>query len=58
VETKTYEMGVLRVLGFNKSGVVALVLIQALSYVVPALIAGMILSIPFLLVFYFKFLKN
>jgi ABC-type antimicrobial peptide transport system permease subunit len=55
VETKTYEMGVLRVLGFNKSGVVALVLIQALSYVVPALIAGMILSIPFLLVFFFKY---
>ena len=27
VETKTYEMGVLRVLGFNKVGVICLILI-------------------------------
>ena len=27
VETKTYEMGVLRVLGFNKIGVICLILI-------------------------------
>jgi ABC-type antimicrobial peptide transport system permease subunit len=50
VETKTYEMGVLRVLGFNKLGVIFLILIQAMSYVIPAIICGMILSIPFLLV--------
>ncbi|CAD8101464.1 unnamed protein product [Paramecium primaurelia] len=49
VETKTYDLGVLRVLGFNKLGVVFMVLIQALSYVLPAIIVGIILSIPFLL---------
>jgi hypothetical protein len=48
VETKTYEMGVLRVLGFNKLGVVFLILVQALSYVLPAIVCGLILSIPFL----------
>jgi ABC-type antimicrobial peptide transport system permease subunit len=50
VETKTYEMGVLRVLGFNKLGVVLLILTQALSYVLPAIVFGLILSIPFLYV--------
>jgi ABC-type antimicrobial peptide transport system permease subunit len=48
VETKTYELGVLRVLGFNKIGVIVLIIIQALSYVIPAIICGILLSIPFL----------
>ncbi|KAM3144375.1 hypothetical protein pb186bvf_003539 [Paramecium bursaria] len=48
VETKTYDLGVLRVLGFNKLGVVLLVITQALSYVIPAIIAGLTLSFPLL----------
>jgi ABC-type antimicrobial peptide transport system permease subunit len=51
VETKTYQLGVLRVLGFNKIGVVLLIIIQALSYVLPAVCCGILLSIPFLMVF-------
>ena len=51
VETKTYDLGVLRVLGFNKLGVVLLVITQALSYVIPAIIAGLMLSFPLLVVY-------
>ena len=57
VETKTYDLGVLRVLGFNKLGVVLLVITQALSYVIPAIIAGLTLSFPLLVVKYY-FLYN
>jgi len=48
VETKTYDLGVLRVLGFNKLGVIFLVITQAMSYVMPAVISGILLSIPLL----------
>lgn len=48
VETKTYELGVLRVLGLNKLGVVSLILVQSLSYVIPAVIFGFVLSVPLL----------
>ena len=56
VETKTYDLGVLRVLGFNKLGVVLLVITQALSYVIPAIIAGLMLSFPLLVVIIFIFI--
>ena len=55
VETKTYDLGVLRVLGFNKLGVILLVITQALSYVIPAIIAGLTLSFPLLVVKYYFF---
>ena len=46
VETKTYEIGVLRVLGLNKVGIMSLILVQCSFYVFPAVIAGILLSIP------------
>jgi len=48
VETRTFEMGVLRMVGLNKMGLVELILIQALSFVIPGIAVGMVLSFPFL----------
>ena len=48
VETKTFEFGVIRMLGLNKLGIAQLVLIQALFFVIPGLILGVLLSHPLL----------
>lgn len=48
VETKTYELGVLRVLGLNKIGVIFLIITQSLSYVIPAVFVGFCLAFPLL----------
>jgi len=48
VETKTFEFGVIRMLGLNKIGVAELILIQALFFVAPGLILGILSSIPLL----------
>jgi ABC-type antimicrobial peptide transport system permease subunit len=39
-------MGVVRVLGINKAGVIWLIIVQSMFYVVPAVITGLLLSIP------------
>ena len=46
VETKTFDMGVVRVLGLNKVGVIIMILLQSLSYVVPGIILGLVFSLP------------
>jgi len=46
VETKTYELGVIRVLGLNKIGLAVLILTHTLMFVIPAIVLGIILSIP------------
>ena len=50
VETKTYEMGIMRMLGMNKIGIILMILVQAFSFVVPGIILGLIGSIPFLMI--------
>ena len=44
VETRTFEVGTMRMLGLTKAGVVQLFLIQAFLYAIPAYIFGMIVS--------------
>jgi len=44
IETKNFEIAVFRTLGLNKIGVVSLILIQSLSYVIPAVILGLLCS--------------
>ncbi|EAR92340.1 efflux ABC transporter, permease domain protein (macronuclear) [Tetrahymena thermophila SB210] len=44
VETKTYELGVLRIIGLNKVGVVIMILSQSLSFVIPGVIIGILLA--------------
>ena len=46
VETKTYELGVIRVLGLNKIGLAVLILTHTLMFVIPAIVLGIVLSIP------------
>ena len=52
VETKTFEIGVMRLVGLTKSGFVGLVMTQAAMYVLPSVIAGFILSIPSIALIY------
>jgi hypothetical protein len=49
VETKTFESGVMRLLGISKWNVITMIMIQSLLFVVPSIIVGYCLSIPALL---------
>eukprot|EP01130_Rhizamoeba_saxonica_P014410 TRINITY_DN6293_c0_g1_i1.p1 TRINITY_DN6293_c0_g1~~TRINITY_DN6293_c0_g1_i1.p1 ORF type:complete len:1033 (-),score=164.52 TRINITY_DN6293_c0_g1_i1:42-3140(-) len=44
VETKTFELGVLRMIGAKKKAIIMLVLVQALSYSLPSWIFGILAS--------------
>ena len=46
VETKTFEIGVMRLIGLTKFGFVGLILTQATMFVLPSVIMGFLLSIP------------
>ena len=46
VETKTFEIGVMRLVGLTKFGFVGLILTQATMFVLPAVMVGFVLSIP------------
>ena len=46
VETKTFEIGVMRMVGLSKRGFVAMLFIQAGCFVFPSVIAGFICSMP------------
>ena len=48
VETKTFEIGVMRLMGLSKSGFVALILTESMCFVFPSIFAGFICSIPVL----------
>jgi len=49
VETRTFEMGVIRMLGLDKRGIVELIFVQALTFVIPGIILGLIISVPLLI---------
>jgi len=44
VESRTFEMGVMRMIGTKRSGLVGLLLTQAMTYAVPAIIIGLPLA--------------
>jgi ABC-type antimicrobial peptide transport system permease subunit len=48
IETKTFELAVLRVQGLNKVGIISLILVQSSFYVFPAVLIGILLAIPIL----------
>jgi ABC-type antimicrobial peptide transport system permease subunit len=52
VETKTFEMGVIRMVGLSKLGITAMVFLQGLYFVFPAIVLGFIFCSPFLKVIY------
>ena len=44
VEDKTYEFGMLRALGFNTDNVIITIMFQAVTFIVPGVISGLMLS--------------
>lgn len=52
VETKTFEIGVMRMIGLSKKGIIFMVIIQAFLFVLPALIIGIAASFPALWAIY------
>jgi len=45
VESKSFEFGVMRMVGLSKGNVVALIIIQSFTFVIPSLIFGFIFSL-------------
>ena len=48
VETKTFEIGVMRLMGLSKAGFVALILTESMCFVFPSIVTGFICSMPIL----------
>lgn len=46
VETKTFEFGVMRMVGLSKSGIISMILLQSFLFVLPSVIAGFALTFP------------
>mgnify|MGYP000368415639 CR=1 FL=1 len=46
VETKTFEIAVMRLVGLNKGGLISLIMTQAALFVIPAVVVGFIFSVP------------
>lgn len=46
LETKTMEIGMMRMVGLSKSGIVLMIFLQCCMFVLPALVFGFILSFP------------
>ena len=48
IETKTFEFGVMRLVGLSSRGLISLIAIQAVFFVFPAIVFAFILSVPIL----------
>jgi len=48
VETKTFEIGVMRMVGLSKVGLIMLIILQSLMFVLPAIILGFAACFPIL----------
>lgn len=44
VEEKTYEFGMLRALGFNKSSLIYLILVEGVVFAIPGLFLGLLMA--------------
>ena len=52
VETKTYEIGIMRLVGLTKLGFVGMIFTQSVCFVLPSLLSGFICSIPCIWIIY------
>lgn len=52
VETKTFEIGVMRLVGLSKSGFIAMIFTQAAMFVLPSVILGFACSLPCIFLIY------
>jgi len=46
VETKTFEIGVMRLTGLTKGGFIGMIMTQAAMFVLPSVILGFLLALP------------
>ena len=46
VESKTFEFGIMRMVGLSKSGIINLVLLQSCMFVLPSVVIGFIVTYP------------
>lgn len=58
VETKTFENGVLRMIGLNKTNCITMILIQSFLFVVPSIACAYGASIPALIYVYNVMIKD
>jgi ABC-type antimicrobial peptide transport system permease subunit len=45
VESKSFDLGVMRMVGFSRSNVILLVIMQSFTFVIPSIIIGFIVSL-------------
>lgn len=45
VESKSFEFGVMRMVGLSKGNVVALIIVQSINFVIPSLLSGFTFSL-------------
>jgi len=57
-ETKTFDIGVMRLVGLSSCGFVAMMFTQAVMFVIPSIIAAYVFSYPILWAIFFKLLDN
>lgn len=52
VESKTFEFGVMRMVGLSKRGIISMIILQSFMFVLPSVAFGFALSMPALSVLY------
>ena len=57
-ETKTFDIGIMRLLGLNSRGFVAMILTQAVMFVIPSIICAYICAYPSLYFIFMKLFQN
>ena len=57
-ETKTFEFGVMRLVGLSKAGFVTMIMLQAIFFVIPSVILAYIASVPSLYFLYKKLMST
>ena len=57
-ETKTFDIGIMRLIGLSSSGFVAMIFTQAVMFVIPSIILAYICSFPILFIIFMKMFDN
>lgn len=52
IESKTFEFGIMRMVGLSRIGIVNVVILQSFMFVLPSLVASFVLAVPTLAIVY------
>lgn len=52
IESKTFEFGIMRMVGLSRIGIVNVVILQSFMFVLPSLVASFVLTVPTLAIVY------